>query len=172
MYRRIVVPLDGSKIAEGVLPHAIGLAKAHQAELALVRAVDPRSAVPNGYVLPEGPAQALQRTMERDAQAYLTAVAAGLSEQGIPVVTAVVTGPPAEGVVAWATSHEADLIALMSHGLGRSARWVFGSVADRLLQSSPIPILVVRATQQVLESQEEYEESLLDTKLLEAMQPQ
>ncbi len=171
MYRRIVVPLDGSKIAEGVLPHAIGLAKAHHAELALVRAVDPRSALPSGYALPEGPAQALQRTMERDAQAYLTSIAAGLSEQGIRVVTAVASGPPAESIGAWATAHDADLIALMSHGLGRSARWVFGSVADRLLQSSPVPILVVRATQQVLESQEEYEEAQLDAKLLEAMQP-
>jgi nucleotide-binding universal stress UspA family protein len=121
-------------------------------------------------VLADGPAQALRRSLALDARRYLDGVASGVRQRGAAVETGVVFGPVAESIVQWAQDNGGDLIALMSHGLGRSARWVFGSVADRLLQSSPVPILVVRASKEVLDAQEEYEEAQMDAKLLETLQ--
>lgn len=170
MIKRIVVPLDGSKVAEAVLPHVQDLAKALGAELVLVRAIHQGGLIQGRYVLSPEPAKLLAQEMERSALRYLDRVRADLEKVGIKTRSVVVTGPVPESIIDWASHNNADLIALTSHGLGRAARWVFGSVADRLLQSSPVPLLVIRASQEILEAQEEYEEEQLDAALLKALQ--
>ena len=170
MYKRIVVPLDGSKIAEAVLPHAQELAKALDAELVLLRVVQGGGLLQGHYVLSPEPARILEQEFKRRAQQYLDSVGEKIQKEGVKVQRVVVAGPVSESIVDWSTHNSVDLIALMSHGLGRAARWVFGSVADRLLQSSPVPLLVVRASHEVLQAQEEYEEEQLDQAVLEALQ--
>ncbi|MBI2888279.1 MAG: universal stress protein [Chloroflexi bacterium] len=170
MYKRIVVPLDGSKIAEAALPHVVEIAKALGAEVVLLRVIQPGGLIQGRYVLPPGPAKLLSQELERSAQRYLDRAGGDLEQGGLRTQKVVVTGPVADSIVDWATHHNADLIALTSHGLGRAARWVFGSVADRLLQSSPVPLLVIRASHEVLEAQEEYEEEQLDAAVLKALQ--
>ncbi len=169
MYKRIVVPLDGSRIAEAVLPHVTEMTKALGAEIVLLRVIQGGGRLQGSYVLPPEPARILERELTQRAKAYLDRVAEGLVKDGVKVEKVVISGPVSESIVEWATKNNADLIAMMSHGLGRAARWVFGSVADRLLQSSPIPLLVVRASHEVMQAQEEFEEEQLDKAVLKAL---
>ncbi len=159
MYKRILVPLDGSKVAEGILSHVHQLAKATGGEILLLRVLQP---VPleGGY-----PRPIEMRT--KSAYKYLARLQDTLASQGVSATVAVTAGVQAgDAISTWAGEHEVDLIALMSHGFGRAARAVFGSVAERLLERSPVPVLVVRATPEVLEQQEEQEEDELDEELL------
>lgn len=169
MYQRILAPLDGSKVAEGVLPQVCELARALNAELVIAR-VSPTADSLLGHGITIGPgAVGLDAQLEQAASAYLIELAATLDAGAKPVRYVTLRGPVAESLIGWATMNNVDLVALMSHGLGHAARWVFGSVADRLLQSSPVPVLVLRATPTQLEAQEEQEERDLDASLLRAM---
>ena len=167
MYRRILVPLDGSRVAEGVLPHVRKLAGSTSAEVVLVRVVEHVREGLGGRVVPAGAAHVSDQDLVRSAHKYLSHVKDTLEAQGTPAQVAVISGiGAAKTVVKYAQEREADIIALMSHGLGPAARGVFGSVAARLLELSPIPVFVVRATPEVMEQQLEQEEEELDESLL------
>jgi nucleotide-binding universal stress UspA family protein len=157
------VPLDGSRVAEGALPHARDLAKAMGSELVLLRVLRPRHLEGGQYPVPI-------EARIKSAHKYLSQIQEGLAAAGIPVNTAVTSGLDLGDTIAkWATEHEVDAIVLMSHGFGRAAKAIFGSVAERLLERSPVPVLVVRATAEVLEEQTEQEEDELDEELLYRM---
>jgi nucleotide-binding universal stress UspA family protein len=147
LLRRILVPLDGSALAEQVLPLAIELAVDAQAELLLFHAVRPLVA-PISELLPlhrppptidfpaPGHAQALQRlhgAAERWHPHELTV---------LPVVTA---GEPAQAIVEAAANEHADLIVMATHGYSGVRRWALGSVADKVLHATATPLLLVRA---------------------------
>lgn len=168
MYKRILVPLDGSKLAEGVLPQATELANAVGATLILMQ-VAPGGDGVIGLGVPARHRRDFEVESRRAAAHYLARVAASLDPASGGVETVLATGPVAETIVRVAEEQGADVIALMSHGLGHAARWVFGSVADRLLRASPVPVLVVRAPRELLQAQEEYEETQLDRALLRAV---
>jgi nucleotide-binding universal stress UspA family protein len=136
MADRIVVPLDGSKTAEAILPQVLRFAAADDAtELVLVRMEAPIPAE-NGAVL-------LQSALA-SAEAYLAGVQARLQEQGRRVRIVVRAGAAAEGVLNAAAETGADLIAMATHGRGGLARVLLGSVAERILRASPVPVLLLR----------------------------
>lgn len=143
MYQRLLVPLDGSGLAEEALPHALNLAGRLGSELILLRVVvSPYAIVAPDLVLagtdPNLPALNLQ------AQQYLDSVAARLS-RGIPFRTIVSEGPVAEAILDHATALDVDLIVMSTHGRGGVLRWVYGSVAERVLQGSACPVLLIRS---------------------------
>lgn len=164
MYKKILVPLDGSKLAECALPHAEELAKGGgTAELILVsvtervrgyRAVGGSS---EPFVLSGGGwgssiQPSPQRFMpeafgkkEKQADRYLSRIAEKLQSKGIKVHTEVLFWPPAEAIASYAAQNGADLIVMSSHGRSGPSRWAHGSVADKVLRSSCIPVLMVRA---------------------------
>ena len=163
MYKRILVPLDGSRVAEGVLPHVQEMAQAMGSEVVLLRVLQPRQIEGAPYPTP-------MELRMKSAYKYLGRIRDVLAERGIAVTTAVTSGIDlGDTIVDWVRENDADAIALMSHGFGRAAKAIFGSVADRLLERSPVPVLVVRATPEVLEEQEEQEEEELDEALLHSM---
>lgn len=170
MYQRIVVPLDGSKVAEGILPHVVRLAGAAGAEVVLLRVVEhPREGL-RGSFIPSSGTHLSDRDLVKSSHKYLRQVQEGLETRGVRVRVDVITRiGVAEAIVEWAVEHEMDAIALMSHGLGPAARGVFGSVAGRLLELSPLPLLIVRATSEVLEQQQEQEEDALDEAVFACM---
>jgi nucleotide-binding universal stress UspA family protein len=135
---RILVPLDGSDLAEAALETAIDILTEHPATtLLLLRAAD--SAPPS-----EDPMSDKARSV-REAESYLNGVAAGLRECGITRVrTTVWYGPAAPTIVEAATAEKADLIIMTSHGSGGIGRLIFGSVAESVLQGTRTPILLVR----------------------------
>lgn len=146
-FRRILVPLDGSELAEQILPHAIALARLADGELVLVRVVTPY--VVTDFVTERPgvlPPTVFTEPRVRLAEEELGRVAERLSiEEGITVSTRVVEHTqPAAGILEEAERTGADLIAAATHGRGGIARLVLGSVADKLIRAARVPVLVVR----------------------------
>jgi nucleotide-binding universal stress UspA family protein len=144
MYQRILVPLDGSELAESILPVVQRLAGGVGAETILLRVVEPLSAgeafAAAGVVLPD---TLLERQLE--AKTYLEAVRHRLRDTGIVARPDVRTGAPAGEIAAAATAHGADLIAMATHGRGGLGRLLFGSVAEAVLRTAPVPVLMIRS---------------------------
>jgi len=142
--RRILVPLDGSAVAEQVLPSATSIAQAFGAGMVLFQ-------VPIVYVSGSLmgelylPFRGVLETAEQDVQAYLDRVAYRLKEQGVNVSTAMQIGAVAESIIGHAEANRIDLIAMCTHGRTGLGRWTLGSVADRVLRASSMPVLLVRA---------------------------
>lgn len=152
MYQRIIVALDGSELAEAVLPHAIALAERFGSRVMLLRAAP----APADLMLAEGAAGEIPvdpvvgSTEEaaadhQDALRYLEGVAARLRERGISVDTALPEGSAPDVIVATANEIEADLIAMATHAEGGLGRLLFGSVAEDVLHRARCPILMLRA---------------------------
>ena len=141
MFRRLLVPLDGSDLAEQALPHAAAIARASESELDLVLVHTPTPF--DGFDDPGWNAK------ELEAQGhYVQSTANELSAgAGIPVTCAVMTGDKADMICARAFDVGADLIVMTSHGrTGLSRAWL-GSVADAVLRHSSVPILMLRPLQ-------------------------
>jgi nucleotide-binding universal stress UspA family protein len=160
MYKKILVPLDGSKLAECALPHAEELAKGCDTEeiilVSVTEQVRGRTQAPEAQELYRGsdrPGVAATNSeivltlgkKERQAQRYLDKIAKGLEAKGVKVRTEVLFWPPAEAITSYADQNGVDIIVMSSHGRSGISRWVWGSVADRILRSVCVPVLIVRA---------------------------
>lgn len=137
MYHTILVPLDGSSLAECALPNAERLARAAGARMLLVRATTARG-VPGG-----DPAEAQARAV-RQAESYLAEIADQLGGPGV-VETAVFYGDPAEAILTEVNLRHADLVVMATHSRVGLDRLVYGSVAEAIMSHSPVPVLLVRA---------------------------
>ncbi|MEZ4504405.1 MAG: universal stress protein [Thermomicrobiales bacterium] len=147
MYTRIIVPLDGSLLAESALPEAEKLAKLTGAELVLVRVVDysSRDRFADFGLLYEYEAMAKALEEERQlATAYLADVSGPLADKGYTVSTQLVDGIAAKAIVA--ICHPGDVIVMATHGRTGMRRWFIGSIAEDVLRHSAVPVLLVRAT--------------------------
>ena len=159
MYNRILVPLDGSPLAEQVLPYVRLLAKSLGVPVELLRVmesmpervkssatgIDPEV---GGLSTIEGVLEEYQESRHADAQSYLLGLQASLKEAGVQATFTMVDGDPVH-LVAEATNNPPDaLVAMASHGRSGLSRWVFGSVMDRVLHETSNPLLVVRAQDQ------------------------
>lgn len=137
MIRKVLVPLDGSRRAEAVLDSALKLVRARAGSLALFHAVTPAE------YFSLTAAQYVQRQRSRAAD-YLRQLAERLGADGTSVVPRVVTGEASQAILAEAHRGGADLIAMSSHGRGGVQEWPFGSVAERVLRRTTLPVLVFR----------------------------
>jgi nucleotide-binding universal stress UspA family protein len=139
MYRKIVVPLDGSELAECVLPHVEGIAKSVGAEVDLVRVIPHLSAA---YAVEI--AEDVIGKERAEVDRYLDKVAKGLEAKGIKVEKCVHEGHPAEEIAIHAERSGCDLIVIATHGRSGPSRWAYGSVTDKVLRTSCVPIMMVR----------------------------
>ena len=147
-FRRILVPLDGSVLSAAALPVAEAMAQKFDSELVLLRVVD--FPVPHRAALyPEDHwiREALQQE-QREVQTYLDTMQHTLEAQGLHARTLVFEESPAEDILFAASSEDVDLIIMTSHGIGGSGRWASGSVAYKVMQHSPCPVLLVRNGEQ------------------------
>jgi len=164
MYKKILVPLDGSKLAECALPHVEELAKGCDTEEVILVSVTERV---KGYRVLEGPNQPVAGSelgwmesrqppgqqlvpeafgkKEKQAQRYLDRIAKKMTAKGINVSTEVLLWKPEEAIVGYAKQYGCDLIVMASHGRSGPSRWAHGSVADKVLKASSIPVLMIRA---------------------------
>lgn len=144
--RRILIPLDGSELAESSLEWAKRIGKACGSSFTLVRAVPPPSPLQSPY-LPDA-VEATKKTLEAgegDARAYLTGLASRLKVDGHAVETKVMVGVhAARGILELEQDLEADLIAIATHGRGGLVRALLGSVADKVLRGAKAPVLLTR----------------------------
>lgn len=140
MYKKIIVPLDGSELAECVLPHVEVIAKGCEApEITFLYVIERSDSAYWDYTY-----------KERDkATDYLDQKVKNIKDKGLNVNYEILVKIPAEGVaetiVDYATKGGADLIVVATHGRSGISRWAYGSVTDRILRSSCIPVLMVRA---------------------------
>jgi nucleotide-binding universal stress UspA family protein len=151
LIKRILVPLDGSKVAEQIVPHAEELARCMGAELILFQTYESFLGVISGEAMVTMSAEEIKEAnkhREEDAKAYLRTIAGTLREMGLTVSEVVVPGDPADVILSYAESNAVDIITMSTHGLSGLKRWVFGSVTDKVLHAGDMPVLVVRAAEQ------------------------
>ncbi len=142
MYKKILLPLDGSEFSAHVLEHLIKVAGSQRAsKVVLFHVVEP-------VILSYGP-QAIEVALElkkkaiADAKGYLAAVANDLKKKGLSVETLVNEGSyPADEIMDYAEKNGVDLIIMSTHGRSGISRWFFGSVAEKVIRHSTIPVLI------------------------------
>lgn len=147
MYTKIMVPLDGSPLAECVLPHIEAIAGGCPVrELVLLRVVEPERfySVSNSPIDPHL-ASARESERKKEAEDYLQSIADRLDEPGLTCEVRSIVGRVAESLIDYCAKNEVDLIIIATHGHSGVTRWVRGSVADKILRSSTIPVLMIRA---------------------------
>ena len=149
METRILVPLDGSRLAEQALSCAMTLGRGLPAELVLFRAVsipsDVQEALDKANLKP-GP---LMEQLETDADGYLQAIPRLLPKTGLGFRHVVRHGLAADAILDFVEQTDVQLIVMASHGYTGIKRWTHGSVAERVLQSASVPVLLVRAKEGV-----------------------
>lgn len=141
MIRTVLVPLDGSELAESVLPYVERIAKATGAEVTLLTSIV--QSTPWG----EYPVRIDLSAATVQVQIYLESKRDELGDKGLKVDTEVAHGPEADAILNWAADEDIDLIAMSTHGRSGITRWIFGSVADKVLHATHRPLLLVRATE-------------------------
>ena len=143
MFKKILVCLDGSKLAEQITPYAIDMAMAHKAKIVLFRVLPlPVAMAPGAPGMPiESP---MTPEVEAEAKDYLLGIATPLADEGVSTEVVVEQGSSAgKGIVDYANKNSVDLIAIATHGRSGLGRAVFGSVADYVLRQSGRPILLI-----------------------------
>jgi len=144
VYSKILVPLDGSRLAEKAIPYATELCKG-STEVTLLQIVHlplPLAAPDVSIAVPMPDPDELMR----DAQDYLEEIAKPLREEGVNVKTAVVERDVvADAIVDYARENDMSLIVMTTHGRNGFSRLVFGSVAESVVRHTPCPVLLIRA---------------------------
>jgi len=145
MYNTILVPLDGSKRAEAILPHVEEMAQRYDAKVIFLQVVEPAPLI----VGPEGPYIALnQEELDRrtkQAESYLAGRQGEYREKGIEAQTRIVYGPVVEAIINAAEREGADLVAIASHGRSGLSQVFYGSVAAGVLHRIDRPLLLIRS---------------------------
>lgn len=146
MYKKILVPLDGSDLAEKVLPHVLALAKASGAEVTLATVAEFSLGIV-GAKLEAFPQAALEQkaALRAEATVYLEKVQRDLKDQGVVATVAVLEGDVASQIIAYAEQKGFDLIAMATHGRSGIDRFVMGSIAEKVVRSTVKPVLLIRA---------------------------
>jgi nucleotide-binding universal stress UspA family protein len=161
MYTKIVVPLDGSKTAECVLPHLNMVAKGCGTQEVILLSVTEsvtgytRKIQPGtGSLPPRDPVMEVPLATgkkQQQAARYLARVAKKLRDEEFMVSIEVLIGSPAQEIARFVEERQCDLIIVSSHGRSGVDRWArsigaYGGVADKVLRASPVPVLMVKAT--------------------------
>ncbi len=149
MYKRAIVPLDGSTVAEGIIPFILEIATPLDLEVRLLCVVVPATPA----VVEAGPV-IVERTEDLcvEAEAYLTPISTRLRAGGVRVSTEVRRGEPVAEILAGAKETRADLIIMTTHGRTGFGRLLFGSVAEGVLRQADVPVFLMRQTEaQVVE---------------------
>jgi nucleotide-binding universal stress UspA family protein len=154
MYKKILVPLDGSELAECVLPHVESIAKGcGVANVVFVRVFEPAHLpvatefAGGGSFSEEDAAKSRKKQDEHNkaaAKKYLGDVVKRSKYDGAALKAEVIMGKPADSIAEYAEKHGVDLIIIATHGRSGISRWVYGSVADKVLRSACVPVLMVR----------------------------
>ncbi len=141
MFKNILVPLDGSPLAESVLPHVAAIGKAFDSKVTLIRVLSPEQRT--DLVKPVDPLN--WKITQVEAETYLNMIAMRLEKTGLSVGTLVKEGPPGERIVEFALQDNIDLVVLSSHGSSGLTRWNVSSVTRKIIQNSRRSTMVVRA---------------------------
>jgi nucleotide-binding universal stress UspA family protein len=146
MYKKILVPLDGSELAECVLPHVESIAKGCGVEeVIFLRVTEPLHQICDfGGCVSQETINSIDADNKAAAEKYLSQLIKRTRYDGVSVKPEVIIGTPAESIADYASENSADLIAIATHGRSGIGRWAWGSVADRVLRTACVPLVMVR----------------------------
>ncbi len=144
IFHHIVIPLDGSELAENSLSYLETFSLTAETEVELVRAVPPvelhyKAALP----VDTRAEKELNQSSRKEAQEYLERVKAKIGPSPAKVTTRTIQGNPADAIVDHLNSSGADLLLMATHGRSGPSRWIWGSTAERILRSTCIPTFIV-----------------------------
>ena len=147
MYKKIMVPLDGSKLAECVLPHVEAfIEECHVSKVVFVRVVEPAAAFYSGdYPIRPELLKERESVSKTLAKEYLDQVVNRLKHKMAQLHSEVLVGSVADSLADFSENNNFDLILIATHGRSGVRRWVRGSIADKVLRAANIPVLMVRA---------------------------
>ncbi len=154
MYKHILIPLDGSRLSEAAIAHAEKLAKGCGTEdVTLLRVVERtegyRKVVDQSRQTEDKVITEPVSKKEREAGAYVTRMAEKLRERGLTVYSKLVIGDPAQAIIYHAEHSPCEIIVMASHGRSGLGRWALGSVADKVVRASAVPVLLVGPREKV-----------------------
>ena len=146
MYNKILVPLDGSELAECVLPHVEAFIKEFStSDVILIRVLEPERSYPGDHGITADMLNKRASERKSNANDYLDKIVNQLKDEGAKLHVEVLEGRVTESLAKYALDNNIDLILIATHGRSGVTRWVRGSVADKVLRSSNVPVLMVRA---------------------------
>ncbi|MHB1025220.1 MAG: universal stress protein [Desulfobacteria bacterium] len=155
MYEKMLVPLDGSALAERAIPHAQEIARGTRSEILLMQAVNfPLPIVPEAVLMPDGEWLA---EAKKEAARYLEGIAAPLREAGMRVRTLLDERPPADAILHVAAREEVDLIVMSTHGRGGFSRLLMGSVAESVIRATSRTVMLVKPERPAVVAQHDEE---------------
>jgi nucleotide-binding universal stress UspA family protein len=143
MFDSVLVPLDGSLLAECVLSHAVAIARAFESKVILLRVLDKNQTGEKTQLFDLVNWQ-INKT---GAKLYLEKISDRLQKTGLRIETAVLEGLVAESITEYAQSHGTKLIILSSHGRSGLSQWGLSSITQKIIFSAPTSVLIVRARQ-------------------------
>jgi nucleotide-binding universal stress UspA family protein len=145
MYNKILVPLDGSPEAECVIPHLETIAKTGVKDIELISVVEPIEIPTRGRIaLSEDDLKQITLELKSETHKYLDQVAKRLTRAGIKVHPIILTGKPAESLINYIDSNDIDLVIMATHGRSGITRLFWGSIAEKVLRSVNVPVLLVK----------------------------
>lgn len=145
MYRKILVPVDGSKRSEAILTHVEKLGRIEEAEVMLLKVEENPPLLEKDEVIDMEKFRRAFDARQKQSMAYLEELRSQLRGKGIPAETRLAHGMVVKTILAVAAEIGADLIVIATHGIGGSLRASFGSVAAGVLQAATIPLLLIRS---------------------------
>jgi len=145
MFKRILLPLDGSAMSEQALPIAVNHVKCFNSELFLFRVINP---ITKSYRTGMATISAIERTEEQlreMANDYLEKIATGLREDGLEVSVVTRIGVPYKEIIGYSEQNSIDLVVMCTRGESGFTRWLLGSNTDHVIRGTRIPVFVVPA---------------------------
>ena len=146
MYQKILIPLDGSELAECSLEHAKAIAQGcNVADVIVFRAIEPLS-TQTLSALAEAGGDSLRKAVEQneqDAQDYVSKVQNNLKTRGVAARAVTVKGRATDEILGYAEKNDVDLIVMSTHGRSGLSRFFFGSVAEKVSRHSRVPVLLI-----------------------------
>jgi nucleotide-binding universal stress UspA family protein len=138
VFKRILVCLDGSNLAEHILPHVIEMAMQGPTKVTLLEVL------PEHVEVTTGVTQRTPSSVQHRSEEYLQGLASPLTAAGVDVSSVSILGKPAEAIIKYARDNQIDVIAMATHGRGGLQNTLFGSVAQHVLRESGLPLLLIR----------------------------
>lgn len=150
MLNKMMICLDGSKLAEKIIPVMTDIAKCFAGTVVLFQAIDEpttylSATLPNADSNASDILHSKSQDDEHRALGYLSKIAKPLIDEGLDIECATLMGEPSKAILEYARDNAVKLIAIATHGHGGLKRMFFGSVADKVLRESAVPVLVIRS---------------------------
>jgi nucleotide-binding universal stress UspA family protein len=144
-FHKIMVPLDGSDLGAAALPWAKELAKGTNAKLFLLQVLSSTYKAVGAMDYAVKFEKQLVETLRKEAWEYMTNLSSGLEEENVDYKIDLITGTPPETIFSYAENNSIDLIAMSTHGRSGISRFILGSVSQKVVDHSEVPVLLIRA---------------------------